>query len=181
MHWCLTGGFAYPLASLLASKAWRSRHPCLLNVNHHNTSTPAKDLEARTFVTKCMHNTALNMHITVQWVYFWEETFMWIHFCGDSQNQPGMTFFLTLCHPRTSHVNLNCSHVWKHLMVFFPNFELNVLFYQSQLVLYWLQHLFQPSRLLIRMKQVVDCMCRGNESWPPSMGHMTTSLQGRCR
>jgi len=48
---------------------------------------------------------------------------MWIHFCGDSQNQPGMTFFLTLRHPRTSHVTLNCSHVRKHLMVFFPNFE----------------------------------------------------------
>ena len=63
------------------------------------------------------------MHVTVQWVYFWEETFVWIHFCGDSQNQPVMTFFLTLHHPRTSHVTLNCSHVRKHLMVFFPNFE----------------------------------------------------------
>ena len=39
-----------------------------------------------------------------------------------------------------------------------------ILLYQSQLVLYRLQHLFQPSRLPIRMKQVVDCMCRGNES-----------------
>ena len=31
--------------------------------------------------------------------------------------------FLTLCHPRTSHVTLNCSHVRKYLMVLFAHFQ----------------------------------------------------------
>ena len=48
---------------------------------------------------------------------------MCIRFCGDLQNQLGMAFFLTLHHPRTSHVTLNCSHIQKHSMVLFAHFE----------------------------------------------------------
>jgi len=79
--------------------------------------------------------------INPEWLFFW-------HFVI-----PGRPMYL-LYTPTYENIRWSC------LLISSPL----VLFYQSQLVLYRLQHLFPPSRLPIRMKQVIGCMYSGKES-----------------